>query len=400
MEKSKSKSNFCIRPFNSATISADGRVNVCCHVNNDVSKFQNEKNYNIKETNLKTWWDSDYLNYLRSTFLENKRPDECSYCWKLEDEGLASLRTRSNYEYKAIFNNDFRNKLKLIGKDNLYYPEDVQVSITNLCNLKCQMCSGTNSSKLLIENNALGFEKLDQKDYNLEDNHFEDIKKIAMHDLKMLKLLGGEPLFNPKVIELLKMLVDSGKSKEIKLHVTTNGTVCNDKIIELLNKFNDKRIMLSIDATEKCNDYVRYPSNWKVIEKNVKRFRTLPNTYMYINTVVQNLNILYLDKLIHFANENKIFLNLDSIIRPSHLDFLNLPKSLLQKSLDRLLDIKNDELIHTKNIPEIIKKIQDYMKNGKLNDKAYTSFTSMIRKRDAYRKVDIKNYMPELAEEI
>tara|TARA_Y100000389_G_C17350866_1_gene458381 strand:- start:287 stop:1075 length:789 start_codon:yes stop_codon:yes gene_type:complete len=262
------------------------------------------------------------------------------------------------------------------------------------------MCSGTNSSKLLIENNALGFEKLDQKDYNLEDNHFEDIKKIAMHDLKMLKLLGGEPLFNPKVIELLKMLVDSGKSKEIKLHVTTNGTVCNDKIIELLNKFNDKRIMLSIDATEKCNDYVRYPSNWKVIEKNVKRFRTLPNTYMYINTVVQNLNILYLDKLIHFANENKIFLNLDSIIRPSHLDFLNLPKSLLQKSLDRLLDIKNDELIHTKNIPEIIKKIQDYMKNGKLNDKAYTSFTSMIRKRDAYRKVDIKNYMPELAEEI
>ena len=166
MEEPKNKSSFCIKPFNSALIDTNGTLRTCCQTKPTSSEFKNNRQYNIKNDTIDEWWNSDYLKYLRQSFLQDKRIRECDYCWKLENQGLSSLRTTSNYLHKSIFKNKYERNLKLIGKDALAYPEDVEIHITNLCNLKCQMCSGENSSRLLIENNALGYENLNQKDYD------------------------------------------------------------------------------------------------------------------------------------------------------------------------------------------------------------------------------------------
>ena len=401
MEKSKNKSNFCIRPFNSLDLTADGRMRVCCHIDTKLSKFSQKKDYNIKETNVKDWWRSDYLQYIRSSLLANEKLNECSYCHKQEGRGFESLRQQSNYEHKAIFNNDFSNKLELIGKDNLAHPEDVTVSITNLCNLKCQMCSGTSSSKLLIENNALGFEQHRQKDYDINDAQYNDINKIAHHDLRYLRLLGGEPLFNPKVIDLLNLVVENGKAKNIILHITTNGTVCNEKIMDLLRKFKHVRMMFSVDGTEGCNEYIRYPSSWGNVKNNIKTFTTLPGAYFCINTTLQNLNILYVDQLIEFAYQNNIFIQLKEVKHHKNLKITNLPKSVLSKALSKLSTIDKSKLTHTSNVESLISFLRNYLeKNEKLDSDNFSSFLSMVDKRDNYRKISIKDYMPELAEEI
>jgi len=219
VEKPKNKNNFCIRPFNSAWLGANGDLKVCCMINPLKSTFPNIKQDNIKQTKLQSWWNSDYLEYLRHSFMKNERPSECVECWKKEDNGMTSHRSRSNKDHKAIFQNKYERNLQLIGKDNLDLPEDVQMNVTNLCNLKCQMCSGENSSKLLVENNALGYEDLDQKDFDLKDSDYQDILQLVKHDLKVLMILGGEPFFNPRVIKLLEMLVQNGQAKKIKLHV-------------------------------------------------------------------------------------------------------------------------------------------------------------------------------------
>ena len=64
------------------------------------------------------------------------------------------------------------------------------------------MCSGENSSKLLVENNALGYEDLDQKDFDLKDSDYVKMLELVKHDLKILKVLGGEPLFNPRAKDI------------------------------------------------------------------------------------------------------------------------------------------------------------------------------------------------------
>lgn len=406
MEKLKNKSNFCIRPFNSTLLTTNGELRVCCEINPKLTKFKNFKEnngkteYNIKKDTVKQWWDSDYVKYVRKSFLENKKLDECAQCWKREEQGLASLRKETNYQYKAIFQNKYERNLKLIGKDSLSYPEDVEIQITNLCNLKCQMCTGSSSSRLLIENNALGYENLNQKDYDLSNKDYEKIKELTKHDLTLLNLRGGEPLMNKRVINLLSDLVSANKAKQTSLHITTNGTMCDSNILSILKNFKRVRLMFSIEGTERHNEYIRYPSSWNVIKNNIDKFKDLSNTYIYINTVVQNLNVLYIDQLIKYSHKNNFHIKLSRLYEPDYLDMLNLPKKILQQAYDRLKKIPEAELTHTDDVKEIIFLIKERLDNYSLDEKQYTQFTDMIKKRDQYRKVHIKDYMPELAREI
>ena len=400
MKESKNKSNFCIRPFNSAWLNAKGDLNVCCIIDPLQSDFPNKKQDSIKQTDLHSWWKSDYLKYLRDSFMQNKRPSECSECWMKEDKGITSYRERSNIEHNAIFKNKYERNLNLLGKDDLDFPEDIQMNITNLCNLKCQMCSGENSSKLLVENNALGYENLNQKDYDLTDSNYQKMLELVKHDLKILKILGGEPFFNPRVIKLLEMLVQNGQAENIKLHVTTNGTMCDDKIISLLKEFKDLRLVFSVDGYGKCNEYMRFPSSWDVVSKNIKRFKTLQNAYVYINCVVQNLNVLYVDQLLKFANQNDIFIKLDLVLNPNWLHLSVLPKSILTMAHSKLSSIKKEDLHHTDSVDQIVDMLETNINNYNLDTVKYNNFIDMVKKRDNYRKIDIKNYLPELADEI
>ena len=387
MEQSD-KSSFCVRPFNSVVIKTDGSIRPCCQIKSTP--------YNLKTHEVGQYWSSDYLSNLRQKFLQDEKPDECKNCWDQEKNMMKSHRNESNSQYGTIFKKNYLQNLQFIKKNNLSYPEDVELNITNICNLSCQMCTGKFSSKLLIENNYLEFEKLKQSDYDLDEKIKYKIEQIASHDLKLLNLIGGEPLVNKNILTLLEKLVISGQSKKITLHITTNGTTCNAKIIKLLRAFKNLRIMFSMESVGKYNDYMRYPSNWQNIEKNINQFKTLDNAYPYINATIQNLNILYLEPLIEFAHINTIFLNFSRLINPLYLEFDNLPINLLKKSYDILNNIDKDKLTHTKNVKEIINLLKIKISNYTHDKKKFATFTDMIRKRDQYRKISIKDYMPEI----
>ena len=142
---------------------------------------------------------------------------------------------------------------------------------------------------------------------------------------------------------------------------------------------------------------MRFPSSWAEIKNNISQFKNLDNTYIYINTIVQNLNILYVDKLIDYAYKNNFYIKLEKITRPDYLNMLNLPKKILQKAHKRLSNIKEEKLIHAENVKEIILILENHLKNYVSDELKYQEFVSMIQKRDNYRKVNIKDYLPELA---
>jgi radical SAM protein with 4Fe4S-binding SPASM domain len=381
-------SNFCIRPFNSLVLSTNGDLRPCCKIE--------EKKFNIKSSSIEQYWQSDYLINLRKKFLENQKPAECKRCWSEENKNLMSHRQKSNFEYKAIFKNNYIKNLKLIGKDNLNYPEDIELALTNVCNLKCQMCRGSESSKLLRENNYLNFENYNQSDFELNENTYSKIEEILEKDLKFLNLRGGEPLVNKNIINILEKLVKNKKSKIITLHITTNGTICNKKIINLLSQFTNLKLMLSIESVGKYNNYIRYPSDWKTIKKNILQFKNLKNAYLCINTVVQNLNLLYLEPLISFAHAQKIFINFYKLTDPHYLEFDNLPLHILKESYNRLTKIDKTKFIHSQNIREIISLLESKINNYCHDENKFTLFKDMIKKRDQYRKISISDYMPEI----
>lgn len=116
------------------------------------------------------------------------------------------------------------------------------------------------------------------------------------HNLE-LDLFGGEPLMNPEVVKHVINYVrrrEFETGKNIKLTLTTNGTLLNDDIIQFLN---DNRVMLvlSLDGKKETHDNMRpFPNKTgsydaavrgfkKVIESRNGKNYYLRGTYTHFN---------------------------------------------------------------------------------------------------------------------
>ena len=254
------QNKFCIKPFNSVFLDTDGRIATCCAIEPDPK-------FNIKTHSFKDFWDSDYRKKLLNAFLNKEQPKECQECWYDEERGFKSERQFANTEYGVMGNKSPAEYLELLKKNNISHPEDYNLNITNLCNLKCYMCVGKSSSKLLVENNDLGIHKLNQSDYDISNERLDQLmEEIVQNNVTVITLQGGEPLMNPKIIKLLEKLSDKPTAKKVKVWITTNGTMYTDRISEILNKFSEVKIIFSVDGVGRVNDYLRFPSNFENIK--------------------------------------------------------------------------------------------------------------------------------------
>ena len=396
MEKSN---KFCIKPFTSVVIDSTGGLKPCCSLNKKLSRFKNKKVANASN-GINKYHNSKYSQYLRKKFLNNEAPEECQTCWNDEARGFESERIRANYLHKVLFKKNYEKYLKLIKKHDLKTPIEIDLAMTNLCNLKCIMCEGTSSSQLLIENFKLGYQTdLVQKDFDwtvLTKQKIID-QILKNNSLEYLNLTGGETLMVPEIFRLLDKL----KNKNLKIVIFTNGTQYNERIVSKLKQLKNLHMIFSIESTNKQNEYLRFPSAWNNIQRNIINFqKDLPKTIFNINCIVQNLNILYLDQLINFAHDHKFHLMLDTIQSPEYLIYTNLPLNLLEKSYNKLCNIPKEKTIHVSNFNHLKNDLQNFIKNYRVNNKLFEKFKSVIQSRDKYRKISIFNYMPELAKEV
>jgi hypothetical protein len=390
---------FCIRPFNSVQISTNGEMNVCCGTNSSLTEFTGNSKFNLSEHSVDDFWKSDYASYLRKQFIDGNKPKECEYCWTQEQKGIKSLRQDANTEYKIVGNKNPQEYLDLLGKNDLENPEDYNVNISNLCNLKCYMCSGTESSKLLVENNALGYEKLNQKDYDYSENKMARlIDKIVSTNVTCITLQGGEPLLDPKIILLLKKLSQTPMAKKITIWITTNGTIYDQTILETLGKFFKIQMIFSIDGVGKVNDYLRFPSEFGTIHHNVKKYMELTNATIMLTCTVQNLNVLYITDIISFAHSLKLYCKLGILRKPSYLHLSVLPTNVKKKAVQRLERIDKKEARNISNFDTLLNLLKTSLLEDKTEEVEY--FKQIISKRDNYRKIHMQNFIPELAQEL
>ena len=84
-------------------------------------------------------------------------------------------------------------------------------------------------------------------------------------------------------------------AKAILTRYNTNGLLVDDEIIELWKKFKKVKVGFSIDAVSDRNYYIRYPSDWATIERNLHKLDNTPdNIQVSIATAIQILNIKHL----------------------------------------------------------------------------------------------------------
>lgn len=356
---------FCVAPFIQTVVRTNGKINPCCLVNS------------FEYRDIESYWNSAELDNMRKMMISGQPIPQCNECYSQEEKFGSSMRTEFLKDYRIISDN-YSDEIKTRKYLNLGFPQRLEMHLGNLCNLKCITCRPQDSSSVLIEDKILKLSNFSARDFQLNDSQVEQlINKACLHDLDILDLRGGESMLMPKIKQLLVDLPTNHKIKTLRIQ--TNGTLFDPVWRDIFSKFKNLEIMLSIDAYDVANHYIRYPAQWSDIERTVDYVLSLDNAKKYVHTTISNLNFLLLGQLIDWCRQKGIYFHGAPLSTPLEFCYTNLPNELFTLGCDRL-----------KNYSEVT----DFLKLLP-NPTHWREFCNIITKRDNHRKNSIFDILPE-----
>jgi hypothetical protein len=208
-------STYCHYPFHELALKSfyKGKAYAfwpCCMMGNklpgDTITSGKDRMYIDKpwELNPEEMFYHPRMELLRERMLKGERDPACKVCWNLEDAGVKSHRH---------FSKSHLHSSKPVSLDV------VDLTIGNICNLRCRMCSPSSSNLLMTDNK-----------YFVNHNLLERVEKAtgSWHPsqatsaetslqvnwlisnpgkVKIIKATGGETFYDAKIIELIKTYV-------------------------------------------------------------------------------------------------------------------------------------------------------------------------------------------------
>jgi MoaA/NifB/PqqE/SkfB family radical SAM enzyme len=139
------------------------------------------------------------------------------------------------------------------------FPKSISLTITNHCNLRCQMC-GQWSEDGYIRCNA---ESL-KHEMSLADWK-RVVDELATHGLASMLLRGGEAFMYPGIIELLEYIHGKG----MFISIDTNGTMLKQNAKDIV-RIGNMHLTISVDGPEPVHDAVRgVPGTFQRIKEGV-----------------------------------------------------------------------------------------------------------------------------------
>lgn len=276
------KDTFCVAPWYSIHLDSTGRLAPCCKFSKPLHNY----------SHIQEYFKSPELEQVRKDLLNGVKNANCNKCWKDEDNGADSLRLISN---RTIGPNTNKPIMEQIKEPKLAELKSFDLTLGNLCNLKCVMCNPGLSSQLLAEANLNPTLK-NRYDKNYIQKNFDWPKSDdfvnwcnkhlpqAIH----IKFSGGEPFIIPWIQTVLDKIPDEQKKKCI-LHFTTNLTIVNLGLFENFSKFKEVWLSVSAEGIEETHEYLRYGHKWETLETNIRLIQemNIPNLIFKVNHVVQ-----------------------------------------------------------------------------------------------------------------
>ena len=311
--------SFCALPWIHLATRPNGDARLCCVTNASgaatgdhtvgLVKKENGVPANFgRETPLEAF-NNQYMRDVRLTMLEGKIPASCTKCFEEESNGVVSKRLWEMYEW----NRDGLDFSKLISDTDSTgsVPPIVRyldLRLGHTCNLKCVMCSPHDSSRWLQDYDKLiektkssqilkqvGFDKKSFNNTWYEKPEFWNDVFDQIPNITQLYFAGGEPLMIKEHRRFLDEIIKRGYAKNISLRYNSNGIFVNEDIINIWSQFKQVRYAFSIDALMERNNYIRYPTNWKDIERSLWLMDNSPdNVHCAIACAVQILNIKHI----------------------------------------------------------------------------------------------------------
>jgi MoaA/NifB/PqqE/SkfB family radical SAM enzyme len=335
--------SFCALAWTHISTDTDGSVRPCC-VSTDFIKKENRDNYNLGTDSITTIYNSpDYIQ-LRQDMVDGKTIPGCSRCYSQEESGSKSYRQQYNEQYPVVS--------KSIVVDPVIKYFDLRFG--NLCNLNCRSCSPKSSSQLskeveLMEPQILKFHQPYKQDINswYQTKTYEDNLESQLHNVDTFYLTGGEPTLVEQNFQLMQLLIDRGLSKNVTIKLNSNMTNDKPRFFSLLNEFKKVIFLASIDGFGPMQEYLRYPSKWSQIDKNINRLldKDLSNIVIVPTPTIQITNLGKITELFEYfeqfnrqARSNLIQISPIILEYPRHSSVENLPLEYKQQCWNRIAD--------------------------------------------------------------
>jgi len=244
--------------------------------------------------------------------------------------------------------------------------DQLKYSVGNQCNLACRMCVPNSSSKVKKVWDILG--KTDK--FVVDSLSWYDYIRENYKSIRYLDITGGEPFYHKNTKKILQFMIEKKVAKDVTLYITTNLTLIDQSIVDILKKFKEVVIRVSIDAVGKRQEYIRPGLNWEKFMENIKLVKSA-DLNIVVNPTISVLSMIHYNELEEWCVQNGITLSQQAsvVVYPNEMAPHNLPS----------------QLHHL-----VPKKFQKFLINPIDADSL-----NFVRQLDTIWKTNIVEYMPE-----
>jgi sulfatase maturation enzyme AslB (radical SAM superfamily) len=389
---------ICPLPWNSLDVNPVGAFAPCCFYQGAVTRDDGTL-FDPTVDSVEDVYNSQYMKTLRQHFREGTRLQSCSRCWKEEESGAVSKRQL----YALRFGDD--SHAINWEEDDVKNLKMLSVSFGNVCNFKCRICSEKSSSKIAGEilqqipvsrRNSSSAQHALEKGKWIHDGQQLWTSVSENSQIKYFDFAGGEPLLDKNHLRALESLVKRGVAGDISIHYNTNGSIINDRLLDIWKHFKKIDLAVSIDDIgERFN--VQRPgdkADWNLVEQNVKYIKTHKheNTILGLHCAISIMNVYYLPELCDWIKTIGFEdLHFSVLYNPGHLSLLKIPKATADLAVKKILDHEFDTAVQ----PFIDTVIGLLDSATQLEN---PSFVNYIKKLDGLRGEDFSAAHPEVAQ--
>ena len=366
---------LCLVPWTSIDISPRGNIAPCCKYQDDIMK--------ITDNTIEDYVHSEELKTIKEQMLNNEWPSGCVRCKSEEQNNIKSKRQLDYERWKTEFDDYTEDQGFIIAS----------IAFGNTCNLKCIMCGPSSSSRWRKE--YIDIYGIDKPPLEVIDNSTSDDIYNALPNAIHFDIPGGEPFLSEvdKQLELLQRYVDTGQSREMTLHYTTNAqTYPDEKWWELWSNFKEIDLQLSIDGVNDRYEYIRYPAKTDLLETNVQKYQSkeliLDNFRLSVSHTLSAYNVYYLGEFFDWCKRKRLPRPwIGKVHTPSHMQPDVFPDDIKKQIVSHMLTSKHED-VHV---------WADYLQNNSSNEH-YNDWIKYKDKHDLYRGTNFAKTFPELEE--
>jgi hypothetical protein len=377
----------------------------------------------------------------RKIMLKQERPQECSYCWTMENNGkLSDRHYRSGEPWAA---KDFESIMNSTGDEDIV-PSYVEVNFNHACNLSCSYCSPQFSSTWAqeveskggyptstIHNDPSHFVGRNRPIPARENNPYVDAFwqwwPTLYPELEHFRMTGGEPMLDKNTYRVFDYVLANPKPS-LHLNVTSNFSVdekswqkyksyvkqlCQEGVLEHFMQY------VSLDGWGTQAEYMRHGLNFDLLWDRVNQFLTeIPyrNSITFIVTM-NNLSVTSLENLFAgilglrqtYSNTyQRIWFDTPVLRKPEWQSLQLLPESYVDRLehlwawMIRQAETESTQFHGFKDY-EIARLDRDiaWMRNGQKLDPAYVAknkadFYRFFNEHDRRRGTDFLATFPEM----